>query len=118
MTALSGWAQNIAVVESQAAAYNEHDVEKYASYFHPDIEVYNYPDTPLTAGRLSLIDTTTDNFSARSPTSEILNTIEINNKVITHELATFKVNGQRQNVAVVKIYEFKNGLIRRMTFLN
>ncbi|MDO6747987.1 nuclear transport factor 2 family protein [Gilvimarinus sp. 1_MG-2023] len=106
------------IITFQAEAYNAHDVEEYASYFHADIEVYNYPDSPITTGHGSLITTTKSTFADRSPKTEIINTIEINNKVIAHEMASFVVKGYRQSIPVVKIYEFKNGLIRRMTFLN
>lgn len=115
---LPATADQLQVVRLQADAYNRHDIEDYASHFHEDIEVYNYPDAPITSGRLSLINTTQKTFAERSPSTEILNSIEINNKIITHEMASFMLHGYRQEIAVVKIYEFKDGLIRRMTFLN
>ncbi len=111
------FAQHSATVEGQVAAYNSHDAEHYASFFHDDIEVYNYPDSPMTSGKGALIEATTSTFAKHKPTSEILNTIELNDKVITLERATFKVQNTRQEMEVVKIYQFQSGKIRRMTFM-
>ncbi|UTF58852.1 nuclear transport factor 2 family protein [Gilvimarinus sp. DA14] len=111
-------AQHSIQVQDQVAAYNLHDADKYASYFHDDIEVYNYPDTPVTSGKGALIATTSRTFAQHEPTSEILKVIELNDKVITLERASYKVKGTRQQMDVVKIYQFQGGLIRRMTFMN
>lgn len=110
--------QNLELVKRQMIAYNNHDVETYASFFHDDIEVYNYPDTPLTASKGALINTTSANFSERFPRAELLSSMEINNKVITLEKTQVKLGNARQQFEVVKIYEFSQGKIRRMTFLN
>ncbi|WP_020207521.1 nuclear transport factor 2 family protein [Gilvimarinus chinensis] len=120
LSLISGWAvaQHSIQVEDQVAAYNLHDPEKYASYFHDDIEVYNFPDSPMTAGKGALIQATSRTFAQHKPTSEIVKLIELNDKVITLERATYKVKGARQQMDVIKIYQFQSGLIRRMTFMN
>lgn len=110
--------QNVRLIEQQVDAYNSNDADKYASYFHDDIEVYNYPDTPITAGKGALIETTRKTFADHSPSSRIVKVIDLNDKVITLERASFKVKDTRQELDVIKIYQFQGGLIRRMTFMN
>lgn len=99
-------------------AYNDNDAEAYAAFFHEDIEVYNFPAQVLTSGRNALIQSSGKTFKDHQPGSVIINTIELKDKVITHERASFTVKGVRRTVEIVKIYQFQNGLIRRMTFLD
>ncbi len=98
-------------------AYNANEAEKYAAFFHPDIEVYNYPERVLTSGRNALLQSTSNTFERHRPGSIVLETIEHKNKIITHERASFTVEGIRRTAEIVKIYEFEDGLIRRMTFM-
>jgi len=98
-------------------AYNANKAEDYASFFHPDIEVYNYPDRVLTAGRGALLQSTSKTFERHRSGSVVLQSIEHNNKIVTHERASFSVEGIRRSTNIVKIYEFEDGLIRRMTFM-
>lgn len=106
------------LIEQQTRAYNNHDEVAYSEYFHPDIEVYNYPDHPITAGRGALIEATGRTFKERKPQALIENIMVLKDKVVTLELASFKVGGMRQKAKIIKIYQFQDGLIRRMTFMN
>lgn len=99
-------------------AYNANDAEAYAAFFHPDIEVYDYPERVLTAGRKALLQSTGKTFERHRPGSIVLETIEFKNRIITHERASFTVEGTRRTTEIVKIYEFEDGLIRRMTFMD
>jgi hypothetical protein len=112
------WAAPIkTLVEQHTRAYNQHNVEAYAEYFHRDIEVYNYPDHPITAGRGALIETSQKTFTDRKPQAVIENIMVVGDKAVTLEQVSFAVNGARQQTRVIKIYQFQNGLIRRMTFM-
>ncbi|WP_339897508.1 nuclear transport factor 2 family protein [uncultured Gilvimarinus sp.] len=106
------------LIEEQTRAYNNHDVSAYSGYFHPDVEVYNYPDHPITAGKGALIEATGKTFKERKPQAVVENVIVLGDKVVTLELASFSVGGARQSAKVIKIYQFQDGLIRRMTFMN
>src|SRR5690606_34125138 len=99
-------------------AYNDNNAEAYGAFFHEDIEVYNFPAQVLTSGRKALIQSSSQTFTDHQPGSVILNSIELKDKVITHERASYTVKGVRRTVEIVKIYQFQNGLIRRMTFLD
>lgn len=107
-----------ALVERQARAYNSHDVAAYAAYFHPDIEVYNFPDHPITASKGALIEATGKTFKAHKPHTQIENSMLLGDKVVTLEQASFSAGGTRQSAKIIKIYQFQDGLIRRMTFMN
>lgn len=98
-------------------AYNANDAEQYANFFHPDIEVYNYPDRVLTSGRNALLQSTSKTFERHRPGSVVLESIEFKNKIITRERASFTVENTRRTAEIVKIYDFEDGLIRRMTFM-
>jgi len=99
-------------------AYNANNAEAYADFFHPDIEVYNYPQSVLTSGRSALIQSTQRTFSEHSPGTILLNSMLLKDKVVTLERASFTLAGVRRNTELVKIYQFQDGLIRRMTFMD
>lgn len=105
------------LVEQQTHAYNRHNVEAYAEYFHPDVEVYNYPDHPITAGRGALIETSQKTFIDRKPRATIENIMAVGDKVVTLERVSLEINGARQQTSIIKIYQFQDGLIRRMSFM-
>ncbi|WP_049723180.1 nuclear transport factor 2 family protein [Gilvimarinus polysaccharolyticus] len=106
------------LIINQTNAYNQHDIDTYAEYFHPDVEVYNYPDHPITASRGALIETTLKTFKERKPQTVVETTMVLKDKVVTLEQISFNVAGVRQTAKIIKIYQFQNGLIRRMTFMN
>ncbi|BFM22351.1 nuclear transport factor 2 family protein [Gilvimarinus japonicus] len=106
------------LIEGQTRAYNNHDVDAYSGYFHPDIEVYNYPDHPITAGHGALVEATSKTFKERKPQAVVENIMVLGDKAVTLEKASFNAGGMRRTAKIIKIYQFQDGLIRRMTFMN
>ncbi len=107
-----------AVLDLQMIAYNNHDVAAYAKNFHDDIVVYNYPREVLTTSKGGLIESIAKTFKERKPHAGIISKIIINDKIITHEKAVFSIKSGRRTIPIVKIYQFEDGLIRRMTIMN
>ena len=105
------------LIDQQISAYNSNDADAYAAFFHEDIEVYNYPDQAITAGRGALVESTRKTFRDHKPASVILNRMALNDRVVTLERASYALAGTRRTTEVIKIYQFKDGLIRRMTFM-
>ena len=99
-------------------AYNANNAEAYDEFFHPDIEVYNYRQSVITAGRSALIQSTQRTFKEHSPGTVLLNSMVLKDKVVTLERASFTLSGIRRTTELVKIYHFQDGLIRRMTVMD
>lgn len=124
LAVFSGWisaaptSKQLSMVDLQLIAYNNNNVEAYAKYFHDDIEVYNYPRQVISSSKGALIESITKTFAERNPHAGVISSIEINDKVITHEKGVYTIRGIRRTISIVKIYQFEDGLIRRMTFLN
>lgn len=106
------------IVDLQLMAYNDNNVEAYAKYFHEDIVVYNYPRQVISTSKGAFIESITKTFAERKPHAGIISQMEINDKIITHEKGVYSVRGVRRTISIVKIYQFQDGLIRRMTFVN
>ncbi len=106
------------IIDMQTMAYNANNAESYARSFHDDIEVYSYPYKVLTSSKGALIESIRKTFKARKPHAGIVSVIEVNNKIITHEKVVYTIQGVRRTSHIAKIYEFEDGLIRRMTFIN
>lgn len=107
--------QAATIIDNQLAAFNSHDLDQFLAFFHPDIEVYNYPDKFDKRGLESLRATFTESFKAK-PDEKVITRIIAHNNVIDYVEVTFEFMGYRITDHSTVIYTIEDGLIRRMTF--
>ena len=101
-------------VQNQLDAYNARDIEAFAAVFSEDVELYNFPDSPLAKGKEALIETYKGFFEN---TKDLKSTIE-NRKVFGNtvvDVESILANGKTYNI--IAIYEVRNGKIAKATFI-
>lgn len=104
------------IVDKQLEAFNNHDLETFLTFFHPEIESYKF------SGELQLqgIDALRERFAQAfiyQPNEVVEERIISGNYVIDKIKVTYVVNGQTVTDGDVVIYTIEEDLIRRMTFL-
>ena len=102
------------IVNKQLEAYNKRDVEEFAKTYAKDIKLYLFPDELTSEGNDALKKRYDTMFkSVPDLNAEIVNRIVLGNKVIDKEKVT--ING---NIFyAIAIYEVKDGLISKVTFI-
>lgn len=105
------------IVQNQLEAYNSRNLSKFLSFYTDDIVIYNYKENePFISGTEKLKEVYDEVFN-HSPelNATIENRIVFENKVIDYE----KVTGRKgvDLIEVVVIYELKENLIYRVTFI-
>jgi len=102
------------LVQRQVNAYNSRDIEAFLATYAEDVKIYNFPEQPIMDGRESMRANYKSMF-ANTPNlyCEIKNRIVLGNKIIDKELVT--VNDR--HIEAVAIYEVKDGLIQKVTFV-
>ena len=102
------------IVNKQLEAYNNRDVEEFAKTYAKDIKLYLLPDNLTTDGITELKKRYEAMFnSVPDLNAEIMNRIVLGNKVIDKEKVT--INGKIYYA--IAIYEVKDGLISKVTFI-
>ena len=107
-------AKIIAIVQSQLDAYNAKDINAFMALHSKDVEVYNFPNEPLSKGQDQMRKDYISWFK-RSPDiqAKLSKRIVIGNKVIDEKQII--TNGKAFNS--VSIYEVENGLITKVIFI-
>ena len=115
---LSGQKMNSEViVQKQLDAYNARNLSEFLSLYNHDIEIYNYRENePFISGIEALREVYEDVFD-HSPelNATIKNRIVFENKVIDFESVTGRKGVHL--IEVIAIYEVKDNLIFRVTFI-
>lgn len=102
------------IVQKQVDAYNDRNIEVFASTFSDDVKVYDYPKKLRYEGKKELIRRYAALFdNTPNLNCTIIKRIESGNKVIDEESVI--INDRK--VSGVAIYEVRNGKIISMTFL-
>src|SRR5690606_26582147 len=102
------------LAQRQLNAYNAHDLEAFLAAYSDDVEVYQFPDELMFAGKEEMRKRYAFlNDPATAPHAVILNRIVMGNMVIDHERATFP---GRPPVEVIAMYEVENNKIVRVYF--
>ena len=104
------------IIDDQLAAYNAHDLDKFLSFFHPEIETYNFPNQLDKRGLDALREAFAETFKA-NPSEKVVMRIIDRNNVIDQVDMTYQFMGHTITERSSVIYTIENGLIRRMTFL-
>ena len=106
----------LAPVKQQLEAYNNRDIEKFASAFSEDVKVYRQPGVLTYQGRDELKKRYGAMFAATPDLHcEIVNRIVAGNVVIDHEKVQ-RTKGQPRTDAIA-VYRIKDGLIEEVTFI-
>lgn len=104
------------VIDGHLAAFNAHDLDAFIEFFHPDIEVFNFPNELDKSGLESLRESFVETFKMQ-PYEKVVTRIIDRNHVIDQVEVTFQFNGHAMSDRSTVIYTLEDGLIRRMTFL-
>ncbi|MCE2611810.1 nuclear transport factor 2 family protein [Flavobacteriaceae bacterium D16] len=101
-------------VQAQLDAYNARDIEKFLEPYAEDVQVYDYPDKFLYQGK-EMMRNRYSGFFKTTPdlNCELKSRIVIGDKVIDEEAVT--ANGMLFHA--VAIYEVKDGIITKVTFI-
>lgn len=104
------------IAQRQLNAYNAGNLDAFVSYYHPEVEVYNFPNQLNYKGRENMRPGYGSFFQANPNLHcELVNRIVIGNKVIDREHITGLSKGG--SFDAVAIYEIEAGLIRKVFFL-
>ena len=104
----------VILIQKQALAFNNRDLESFASYYSDNVIVQNFPNDTLYTGKSKLKSTYKGIFSNNPEVSvEVLKQINKGNVVIDEE--RMNMNGKDNHRAV--LYEVHNGKIVSKTFI-
>lgn len=104
--------ERVALVQGQLEAYNARDIEKFCSFYHPEVTVYRVGEsTPFCSG----IENFKKSYGQKFETTPDLHCtlksrIVLKGKVLDEESVV--PSGSH----VVAIYDFKDGLIKDIWF--
>lgn len=105
----------VETVQRQVDAYNRRDLPAFVAAYSDGIRVYRMPiDEPALVGKAAFAEFyRTQRFNLPGLHAEILQRIEMGNKVIDHE----RISGLgEQPTEAVAVYEVVDGLIERVWF--
>ncbi len=104
------------IVQRQLDAYNAQKLAAFAATYSDSIEIFRFPGKPTLTGKAAL-EKSYGALFAKYPNNRaaVLNRIVQGNHVIDQEKVTGR--GDRETQATA-IYEVKDGLIRRVWFIN
>ncbi|MEJ8803280.1 nuclear transport factor 2 family protein [Pontibacter sp. H249] len=106
----------LAPVKQQLEAYNNRDIEKFASAFSEDVKVYRQPGVLTYQGRDELKKRYGAMFAATPDLHcELVNRIVAGEVVIDQEKVQ-RTKGQSRTDAIA-VYRIKDGLIVEVTFI-
>jgi len=102
------------IVQKQLDAYNNRDIDGFMATYSEDVKLFSFPDKLNSEGQETMRKSY-DGYFKNTPDlhCEIKKRIVIGNKVIDHEYITS--NGR--NFSAIAVYEVKNGLISKVTFI-
>lgn len=105
------------LIQGQFDAYNSRDLSQFISYYHPDIQLFNFPNsTPFLRGMDDFKKSYQDVFE-NSPqlNAELVNRIILENKIIDYE----KISNRKEidYMEAVVVYEFSDNLISKVYYI-
>ncbi|WP_166038855.1 amidohydrolase family protein [Sphingosinicella sp. YJ22] len=103
------------IVQRQLNAYNARDLEAFIATYHPDVQIYDFPDAPTMQGHAAMRRQYGAMFE-RAPAlhAYVPRRIAVGNYVIDEEIVSGLPEGRRIRGAA--IYEVRDGLITRVWF--
>lgn len=104
----------VLLIQKQSLAFNNKDLERFASYYSDHVIVQNFPNDTLYIGKSKLKSNYKDFFSKNPEASvQVLKQMNKGNIVIDEE--RININGKEHHRAIV--YEIRNGQIVSKTFI-
>lgn len=111
---MSQAASPLDVVNARMAAHNQHDMDRFLNTYADEIQVYDYPNTPLgSPGKAHIKSIFEPLFAEYAVHVEIHHQIVNGNYVVNQETVT----RQGEIFEYVSIYEVKDGLIQNVRFI-
>lgn len=109
--------QRVALVQGQLEAYNARDIEKFCTYFHPEVVAFRLNPFEQRVQGLAALRTGYTSLFATSPNlhCELRSRIVMEEAILDEEWVTGSSN-YPQGVHAVAIYAFRDGLIDRIWF--
>lgn len=102
------------IVNTRMQAYNNHNMALFLSVYSDEIQIYDYPNTPIgVKGKAHLKSIFSPMFDAKSTSVVIHEQIEQGRYVVNHETVT--TNDLKTKY--VSIYEVEAGLIKTVRFI-
>ena len=106
---------NLDIAQKQLDAYNAQDLDTYVSYFTEDCIVSGLNGMPTETTREAIKARYAKAF-AQFPQNkaELKNRIVVGNTIVDHEMVIRSPGGEQ--VEIIAIYTFRDGLIARVDF--
>lgn len=108
----------IALAEGQLHAYNNRDLEKFCTFYHPEVTVYIAGNpTPTCLGMEAFRAIYATRFNDNPDLHcQLKSRIALDNAVLDEEWVTGVANALAPS-HVVAVYQFKDGLIHTVSFV-
>ena len=109
------WAKSpLDVVNARMTAHNQHNIDAFLSYYAEDIQIYDYPDTPLgSKGKDHIRNIFLPLFLSKAVTVTIHKQMVNGNYVVNRET----VVREGKTTEYISIYEVKDNLIQSVRFI-
>lgn len=102
------------IVELRMAAFNEHRLTDFLSYYSDEIQVFDYPDQAIgKKGKKHLEQVFAPLFAEKAVHSDVHQIIENGNYVVVHET----VVRREKTTDYISIYKITNELITDVRFI-
>jgi len=105
------------VVDLQLNAYNSKNIEGFMKYWHPEAEYYSHPNALLLKGVEEIRKRHIERFQEPELFGKLMSRVQIDDRVIDHEVVTRSFPEGRGSVEVICIYEVKNEKITKAWFI-
>ena len=107
----------VVLAQGQLDAYNARDLERFASFFAPDVEIYDFPDKLVLRGRDAFRARYGPYFAAAKKLhARLVGRLHLGRFVLDQEDVVTSIPG-RERIAAIAIYETQAGVIRRVWFI-
>ncbi len=104
-----------ALAQRQLNAYNARNLEAFLDCYHEEVQIYRFPEVLLSEGKQAMAESYGPMFeNTPSLHCELVSRTVIGDKVIDEESVDF---GGAEKLHAIAIYEFQDGLIKRVTFI-
>lgn len=103
----------IEVVNKRMTSYNAHDLESFLSTYAEGVQVYKYPDSTLSKGKLKIKKLFEPMFKEGFVHVEIHSQILKDTYVVNHETVKYP----NETIEYVSIYKVVDGLIVEVRFV-
>lgn len=104
-----------ALAQRQLNAYNARNLEAFLDCYHEEVQIYRFPEVLLSEGKEAMAESYGPMFeNTPSLHCELVSRTIIGDKVIDEESVDF---GGPEKLKAIAIYEFEDGLIKRVTFI-